>query len=335
MKGRAVFKSALKVLLSGLLAWGILTGFCYFYYNMPVHAEDADGATDYRWEPNEFYSRGTEGFAWGRTNNEGYMNTDDFSEEERTDILVMGSSHMEAVQLAQEESAASRLNALLPEDRVYNIGVSGHTFLTCTSNLEAAIKKYQPSRYVVIETDSIRFSDSDLMQALEGTIAEIPSHSGGIVGLLQKNPYLRLAYSQLQSFAAKADGNGAAAKAPALSNVQTTSDDVLLGALLKRIGLLAQNENIQLIIVYHPGVRVQADATMQVNRVPEATQQFERLCSENNIAFLDMSDRFLQEYNDGYVLPYGFINSSVGSGHLNKHGHSMIADELYKLIRGG
>ena len=26
------------------------------------------------------------------------------------------------------------------------------------------------------------------------------------------------------------------------------------------------------------------------------------------------------------------INSTVGSGHLNKYGHEMIADELYKII---
>ena len=47
-----------------------------------------------------------------------------------------------------------------------------------------------------------------------------------------------------------------------------------------------------------------------------------------------MSDRFLKEFNEGYILPYGFVNSTVGSGHLNRYGHAMIADEIYKRIEG-
>ena len=38
------------------------------------------------------------------------------------------------------------------------------------------------------------------------------------------------------------------------------------------------------------------------------------------------------EYNQNYILPHGFINSSIGNGHLNKYGHKMLAEELYKII---
>ena len=334
MNWKAIFSFGGRVLLSGILAGVILTGFCYFYYNMPVRIADADGATDYRWEPNTFYCRGTEGFAWGRTNNEGYLNPTDFLPESGTDILVMGSSQMEGYQVEQKESAASRLDALLPEDRVYNIGVSGHTFPICVSNLEAAIKKYQPAKYVVMETDRIRFSDEELIQVLEGTVAEIASYSGGIVGLLQKNPYLRLAYSQMQSFAERT-GDGVAEENVAVASGQTTSDEGLLSAFFEKIETIARAGQVRVIVLYHPGITVREDATIQLNRDLEAVQQFRRLCTEHGITLLDMSERFVQEYEASRILPYGFTNSSVGNGHLNKYGHGMIADELYQRIKEG
>ncbi len=47
-----------------------------------------------------------------------------------------------------------------------------------------------------------------------------------------------------------------------------------------------------------------------------------------------MGARFLREYEENHLLPYGFANSAVGKGHLNRYGHAMIADELYKLMEG-
>ena len=48
------FKWLLKAFVSGILACVILTLFCVFYYNLPVHSSTADGATDYSWEKINF-----------------------------------------------------------------------------------------------------------------------------------------------------------------------------------------------------------------------------------------------------------------------------------------
>ena len=253
-----------KIALSGAFSFLILTLFCYFYYNIPIHYATIDGATDYKWESDVFYSRGTEGIAWGRTNNDGYTNMFDFSTDVQTDILIMGSSHMEAYQVAMNESTASRLNSLLPDDTVYNIGVSGHNFLTCTCNLEAAISKYQPSKYIVIETGSISFSDDALEKAVNGTIAEIPSHTGGIVGILQKNQYLRLLYAQMKGYknkqaAAASDLEG---EIEPVSDTERRGNEMLLDQLLEKISLIAQRGNTSLIVLYHPSVKVNTDGTL-------------------------------------------------------------------------
>ena len=90
-----------KAALAGLLAFALLCFFCLLYYNVPVHDVNPTGATEYKWEPGRFYSRGTEGFAMGRTNSDGFNNLFDYAPGDPIDILLMGSSHMEGFNVAQ------------------------------------------------------------------------------------------------------------------------------------------------------------------------------------------------------------------------------------------
>ena len=325
-----IFISVGKVLLSGIFAFIILTAFCFFYYNVPVHNVAADGVTDYRWESNVFYSRGTEGFAWGKTNNEGYVNLHDFNEGEQIDILIMGSSHMEAYQVALNESVATRLDEMLSKDSVYNIGISGHNFLTCACNLEAAINKYRPSKYVIIETNRVNFDGDDLIKAIEGNVKEISSHTEGILGFLQKNQYLRLIYLQLQNYRKKTSAVDSDESPDVIVN--NTNDAEALDTLLSKLNSISIGGNVQLIILYHPSVKINTDGGLQFIEDSYSVEQFGKSCMDNDILFVDMSERFLQEYESRHILPYGFANTTIGSGHLNRYGHAMIADALYELM---
>lgn len=323
-----------KVIIAGGIAFITLTIFCIFYYNAPVHYFCADGATDYVWEPNAFYSRGTEGFAWGKTNNEGYNNIFDYDESISIDILVMGSSHMEAYQVAVEDSTAGMLNAMLEELTVYNIGISGHDFLVCADNFSAAAGKYHPSQYIIIETSSVRFSDEELSSVINGTVSDIPSHSDGIIGLLQKNPFLRLLYGQIKAFLNQAKPEDALAEREK-EPVDSVTNQVLLSELLQKMSETTKEVGAELVIVYHPGISyIDMDGSIVLKGNLSDVQQFAECCNINGIFFIDMSDRFLKEYADNYVLPYGFSNTSVGSGHLNKYGHAMVAEEIYIMIKG-
>ena len=87
-----------------------------------------------------------------------------------------------------------------------------------------------------------------------------------------------------------------------------------------------------MIIVYHPAVAVNTDGSLNLAE-DGAKSDFAQACEDNGIIFLDMSERFTTEYETNHVLPHGFANSSIGSGHLNRHGHAMIADELYNMIK--
>ena len=69
----------------------------------------------------------TEGIAHGRFDANGYNN---LAVIENPNILLLGSSHMEAVNVNQDENIAFLLaNELNGTHSVYNLGISGHNFI--------------------------------------------------------------------------------------------------------------------------------------------------------------------------------------------------------------
>ena len=76
-----------------------------------------------------------------------------------------------------------------------------------------------------------------------------------------------------------------------------------------------------------------ADGTINCNTDEEYLAIFEQVCSEQGILFVDMTEELLKGYEEDHVLPHGFINTYVGSGHINAYGHRMVADKLLEVIQ--
>lgn len=324
-----------KVMLSGIIAMIVLTFFCLIYKKGSVHYPDPDGATDHRWEPNSTYIQATEGFSWGKTNNEGYCNIRNYYPKDEIDILIMGSSQMEASNVMMEDSTAVLLDEKLTDQVVYNIGVSGHYLLNCACNLENALKKYKPKFFVIMQTDTLRFSSVELKKALTGSIAKYTSNNDGIIGFLQKNPFLRLVYHQLQNYMDEKNQKDDMSKgdSPIIKENSIQEETELLMQLIKKMNDKVSEYNARLIILYHPSTSLYEDGSLKPDKNAEISKMIKQMCNDHNILFLDMGRRFEEEYKMNNVLPYGFANTSVGSGHLNKIGHAMIAEELFNLIQ--
>ena len=60
---------------------------------------------------------------------------------------------------------------------------------------------------------------------------------------------------------------------------------------------------------------------------------FRQVCQEYGVTLVDMSDRFIREYNNSHEAPYGFNNTTIGKGHFNRTGHRMVAEELLNVLR--
>lgn len=311
-------KKCFTIIISALTAFIILTLFCCVYYNIPVHSKNHNGATDYSWESNVLYSSLTEGFGYGKTNNEGYMNVDDYNGQS-IDVLIMGSSHLQGLAIPIKKNCSYLLDEMLDDRNVYNISVAGHNFKTCISNLDSAINRYKPS-VVVVETSSVSISDEEVDAIINKEIEEIESVENTIINFLQHNQLLRLAYSQIKSFS---------------NNNQKEENKIIkenskTDVLIEYVSNILLKHNCKGIIIYHPVIDLNNENIVKTNN---NLNSFQEECAKNNIYFIDMSNKYIKEYEVNYTLPTGFFNTSIGVGHLNTKGHRMFAEELNKAIK--
>lgn len=328
---KQVLKWFLKAAAAGLIALLLLCALCLLYYRLPVHIQNDTGATEYRWEGSTFYRKGTEGFAFNRTNNDGFDNLRDYEQGDDIDILLMGSSHMEAMNVPLRENTAARLNEMFGGDKyVYNIGTSGHTLLYCIKHLDRALEHYAPGDYVIIETRDVSFPLSEMEQTLDGTLPDIPSQTGLAVTVMKKLPYLRLFYTKHIKGANDVDA------AKALGDTETADDAAqraeLMGELMARVAETCAEHGVQPMIVYHPTLYVDDEGEPYTVTDGDDLAALRELCEDEGIIFADATDGFLNAYRQYYRLPYGFANTAPGKGHMNSWGHSLFARCIYDAI---
>ncbi len=301
----------------------LLSLFVLFYGYTGIHISNASGATDYKWTPHQLKSTMTEGFAWLWMDEDGFNNPE---KPEIVDILIMGSSHMEAVNIDQSKNASSVLNALVPEYTVYNIGVSGHQIYQCANNLKKAVETYAPTRYIVVETDTVELNDRMMNQVISGQLQTIPSYESGLMYYIQKYcPAIKTIYKQTEDWR-KADN--AQKKESGSDATQTESE--LLSAFLEKMRSDCGAER-KLIILYHPGTVLDAEGHL-IAQNAEAVELFSSVCRQKDISFVDMTEDFQKLYEEQNILAHGFCNTGVGVGHLNVYGHERIAERLAKVI---
>lgn len=350
-----MMKSIKKYLgIRGILGWMIggmcslaITSIVVLGYNYSgTHIVNPSGETDYKWRPNQYKAEWNEGINYMRMDDNGFNNLS--SDTTNIDILLMGGSHMEAVQFPTKYNVASLLNEELSGYKIYNIGMSGHQFVNCLSNLGAALTMYHPDKYVVIHTTGIDVSKEEMEQVLDGTLPEIPSYDSGVLYQLQKIPSLKVIYKQLMNklsadkklltIMPSSDVSGTLADSEDVSGSFADSLDrrELLDIVTKAFHWaesLSRQNNSKLIIAYSAGGKVNQDGIYERTDDLEWVDAVKKVAEESGIIFIDTYEAFASEYANTYMLPSGFCNSKLGGGHLNKTGHRLIAQEIAEAIR--
>lgn len=333
-KIRNIRNALLKLAAAGVLSLLLLSAFNYIYNFTGIHIVNPSGATDYTWLPNQYKANMTEGFAWLHMDANGFNNAYVPAEDE-INILLMGSSHMEAVGVSGKENAGYLLNKRLDDLYTYNIGTSGHNLYVCVQNLEAALAEYSPSDYVVIETDTVQLDMDAMTETLEGTYPGIPSYDSGLLYLVQKKlPVIKTLYKQVEDWT-NLDLVAADADQPEPEAEKDILYNRTLEAFVHRIAMsnFERWGGVKSIIVYQPPTQIDEAGNYLVSDDGAYREHFAEVCAEQGVLFVDMTDDFRALYEEKHILAHGFANSGVGAGHLNKYGHEAIAARLAAVIR--
>lgn len=320
----------IKIVIASVLSGLILSGYVYLFDFSGIHIHNKTRATDYSWQANQWKSVTMEGFAWNRFDESGFNNSAVMSE---IDNLIMGSSHMEAVNVQGDENVCALLNNMSCGS-TYNIGMSGHTIYSCVQNICDAVEYYQPQNYLIVETGTVDLDETSMSQVLEECYPRIPSYDSGILFIIQKKvPLFKTLYKAVDSWRTSSTLDDSVEisdeKYENKKNYKQT-----LNRFIEKAMKPVKEKGVQLIIVYHPTVEIDCDGNIKDITNADAIISFKEACEKNNVIFLDMTNDFEKLYYDEHILTHGFINSAVGVGHLNKYGHKLIAERLAEIMEG-
>ena len=325
-------KKAAKIILAVIVGVILLDVFCIFYYNPTGYVDPDNGATDLIREPGAFTSRATEGIAWMSMDENGYNNAN-IPGEDGVFVLMMGSSHTEALNVMQEDNASVLLEGMLRdaghEGCVYNIGMSSHTLVRNIANYPKALAEYRPTGYVIIETADVIMYTSGIYDALADELDPLPATGIDVPGLITDRPLMRTLYRQYMNLTGTEHVELYADYIP--EDTMGRYEEALVTAFTQ-MRAEAEECGAELIIYYHPHLTLQADGSVLPATQQQCLEAFARACETSGVTFIDMTSIFMDTYARDGILPHGFNNTPAGTGHLNPDGHRLIAEELYRVI---
>ena len=325
--------SLARVGISLLLAIIICSLFCLVYsYNM-LHITAPTGASDLRDVPNSFCTNMIEGYGWIRMDANGYNNVEAY---DSVDVLVMGGSHVQGWQVSQKENLTYRLDQYLQKMTVYNVGESGHPISTCINNLDNACGAFSPN-YVVIDINISVFDMDDMEHVLNGTYPKPVLASDHLIYRVIRNgiPAVAPVILQLQKWI---QSNESEKNVNDTIGYNETAYGELLDRFLDYAEEVVDKHNCKLIFLYHPSnYSVNSEGILQYEDESEEFNILQASCDEHNIILVNTKEENIRMYEEQRVLPNGFVNTSLGKGHLNRYGHEaaakVLADTIMELER--
>lgn len=114
----------------------------------------------------------------------------------------------------------------------------------------------------------------------------------------------------------------------------TSSEQELTKAWSFLLNNLRDKTHLPIFFVYCPHVPHINNGTVKFNdKEKNIMNMFSKELANHDIGFIDLSNVFVNYYQETGNFPRGFINSKPGEGHFNKNGHKLIAETIFKSIK--
>lgn len=333
------FRFVCKMILSGVLAVIVLSCFCLFYDNAPVTMEQPSGVTNFRFAPDVKWSYMTEGFGYGKTDSLGYNNTYVSENVSGPIIAFLGSSHTEAFHVPQDKNYVSRIQKKIIDDnfendyRCINLGASSHYFNVTVSNFSYFADSFKDVKYVVVEANNLAYSPEQIQEMLSAGYHDPLVKDGFYSKLLDKIPALRVPFLRtLKKQYDRVQREGVEKSEDAAVPVDYAAYKDGIKQVMMQLAAIADENDFKMIVVYHYPLHLDDENGLVKTDDPELVEEFKQACEDASISFINVSDMFIDHYRLSYELPYGFMNTTMGEGHLNLVGHEIISDAVYQRI---
>lgn len=316
-----------KFLTANVLAFVLFSCVGYFYYY---------GGRS----PNVRLARCIEGRTTLQLDANGFNNMyySDFGRDlTDVDVLVLGSSHIEAHQVLKDENWVYLMNSRFASNNdgcsFYSCGCGGYFLSAIVSRYESALKRFAPRKYAILE------------------LMEVPTIEAINDGLENPRSYKIQKRSRLRIILGESGGVWGAGQYYNMNKMRKTqnskkngefekTDQHLQGELkeawkrlAKWIAEVSREQGVKPIILCHKSANIAKDGSYVSRYNIDEMAAFRAICEQEGIVFVDATERFREEYEKNDVWAYGFCNAGIVSGHLNRDGHRMVADVLEEKIR--
>jgi len=338
-----------KNLISQLFQWGVafaiaivITNSIVFVYNRPSGWIDRNkGATQSIWDPNTIVIMGTEGRGVHHVDKKGYLNANLPLEEGY--CLVVGASYTQGKEVSSGERYTDLLNAMLckSDDKiaVYNVSQDGYFLPDIINGFYAITQEFPDAGSLVIETRSTDYAPLEIITATNQRGYDSMQNGENIYNLLSYKKIMMMRVKEFFPIITSLKSQIDIVRLNSKQIVETETGvernlDEYRTAIDLALSLVRSEYDGKLIILFHPTLSIEENGDLSIIS-SDTDSIFEDLCRKNDIDFINTTNAFFNEYKRSYVVPYGFFNTTMGNGHLNVAGHQIIADELYKALKGG
>lgn len=309
-----------------------------FYHRPAGWIERTQSATNAIWRPGSTMIMGTEGRGVYHVDKDGYLNADLPRQEDY--CLVLGASYTQGKEVRFGERYTDLLNNMLAESNdklaVYNCSQDAKFLPGIINDFYAITQEFADAESIVIETGNTDFTVKELVAACEQHGYDENQRGSVLTENMSAMQRLKLyvkeglpIYTILKSQLAAMKGVDATVRN---AEDEPVADSVQEESLHAALALIRSQYDGMLVILYHPTVSLTENGEMEID-VQETTSMFRTACEANDILFVDVSEAFLEAYEKEYAVPYGFSNTTMGTGHLSADGHRVIAEELYNVLK--
>lgn len=340
---RRIIKEIASWVLAGVLSVLVLNAFTFFFYH-PLHELNRNGgATPGLKVPNQWSLYGTEGWGIQTIDSMGYPNPDLPLDDDY--YIVIGTSHVEGLNVGTGERVSDILNERMGYAdtlKFYNIAHSGYDFDNIVRHFEGLVEEFPNMEGLIIEIRQTDYSAEQLDYAVNqigysesedsivAVMDDLDIGDRALIELKTYFPFFRLLTYQYAIY-------------------QNTHSDIELSVIseedeeydyseyiesLDRVMALIRSEyQGPMLIVYHPEMSINADGSVQTHN-DETYELFEDACNRYGIGFVNVGPYFEAMYYEHNYACYGFWNTTMMSGHINRYGHRIISDVVYDYFFG-